>query len=147
QCQCLSGRDIYDLQTHLRVSHILSLQVGCKCANLNRRSVGWLNQARETRRSHRPKPAFRMVILDGDRRSDGRYLEISEVGWAAGEGTACAGVRGTVCQAVTVNRLRPFSIRPPPNRTYNVSEYPALQWTYLTVSVGLRVGCPAWIAT
>jgi hypothetical protein len=87
------------------------------------------------------------VILDGDRRSDGRYLEISAVGWAAGEGTACAGVRGTVCQAVTVNRLRPFSIRPPPNRTYNVSEYPALQWTYLTVSVGLRVGCPAWIAT
>jgi hypothetical protein len=29
------------------------------------------------RRSHRPKPAFRKVILDGDRRSDGRYLEIS----------------------------------------------------------------------
>src|SRR5271166_5748481 len=28
-------------------------------------------------RSHRPKPAFRKVILDGDRRSDGRYLEIS----------------------------------------------------------------------
>jgi len=28
---------------------------------------------------------------------------------------------------VTVNRLRPFSVRPPPNRTYNVSEYPALQ--------------------
>ena len=29
------------------------------------------------RRSDRPKPAFRKVILDGDRRSDGRYLEIS----------------------------------------------------------------------
>ena len=29
------------------------------------------------RRSHRPKPAFRKVIMDGDRRSDGRYLEIS----------------------------------------------------------------------
>ncbi len=29
------------------------------------------------RRSARPKPACRMVILDGDRRSDGRYLEIS----------------------------------------------------------------------
>ncbi len=28
-------------------------------------------------RSHRPKPAFRKVIMDGDRRSDGRYLEIS----------------------------------------------------------------------
>ena len=27
--------------------------------------------------SDRPKPAFRKVILDGDRRSDGRYLEIS----------------------------------------------------------------------
>src|SRR5208337_2851804 len=32
---------------------------------------------RSARRSHRPKPAFRKVILDGDRRSDGRYLEIS----------------------------------------------------------------------
>ena len=28
-------------------------------------------------RSDRPKPAFRKVIMDGDRRSDGRYLEIS----------------------------------------------------------------------
>ena len=28
-------------------------------------------------RSHRPNTAFRKVILDGDRRSDGRYLEIS----------------------------------------------------------------------
>ena len=35
---------------------------------------------------------------------------------------------GPFATAVTVNRLRPFSIRPPPNRTYNVSEYPALQW-------------------
>jgi len=49
--------------------------------------------------------------------------------------------------AVTGNRLRPFSIRPPPNRTYKLSKYPALQWTYLTVSVGFRVGFPAWIAT
>ena len=32
-----------------------------------------------------------------------------------------------------------------PRRTF--SKYPALQWTYLMVSVGLRVGCPAWIAT
>jgi hypothetical protein len=48
--------------------------------------------------------------------------------------------------AVTVNRLHPFSIRLPPNRAYRISEYPALQWTYLTVSVGLRVGRPAWIA-
>src|SRR5207248_8462054 len=32
-----------------------------------------------------------------------------------------------------------------PRRT--ISKYPALQWTYLTVSAGLHVGCPAWIAT
>jgi len=29
--------------------------------------------------------------------------------------------------AVTENRLRPFSIRPLPNRAYRISEYPALQ--------------------
>jgi hypothetical protein len=32
---------------------------------------------RSVLRSDRPKPAFRKVILEGDRRSDGRYLEIS----------------------------------------------------------------------
>ena len=36
------------------------------------------------RRSHRPKPAFRKVIFDGDRRSDGRYLEISASSCAEG---------------------------------------------------------------
>jgi hypothetical protein len=36
------------------------------------------------RRSHRPKPAFRKVILDGDRRSFGRYLEISASSCAEG---------------------------------------------------------------
>ena len=49
--------------------------------------------------------------------------------------------------AVTENRQRPFSIRPLPNRTYKLSKYPALQWTYLTLAVGFRVGFPAWIAT
>ena len=39
---------------------------------------------RSARRSHRPKPAFRKVILDGDRRSDGRYLEISASSCAEG---------------------------------------------------------------
>ena len=36
--------------------------------------------------------------------------------------------------AVTENRWRPFSIRPLPNRAYRISEYPALQWTSLTMS-------------
>jgi len=36
------------------------------------------------RRSHRPKPVFRKVILEGDRRSDGRYLEISASSCAEG---------------------------------------------------------------
>jgi hypothetical protein len=49
--------------------------------------------------------------------------------------------------AVTGNRVRPFSIRPLPNRTYKLSKYPALRWAYLTVSVGLRAGRPAWIPT
>src|SRR5262249_8070 len=39
----------------------------------------------------------RKVILDGDRRSDGRYLEATAVRWAVGEGTSCAGVREPVC--------------------------------------------------
>jgi len=42
---------------------------------------------------------------------------------------------GPYASAVTGNRLRPFSIRPLPNRTYKISKYPALQWTYLTISV------------
>src|SRR5207244_3781374 len=33
------------------------------------------------RRSDRPKPALRKVILDGDRRSDGRYLEVTRKPW------------------------------------------------------------------
>ena len=43
------------------------------------------------------------------------------------------GFVGPYASAVTDNRWRPFSIRPPPNRTYKLSKYPALQWTYLTV--------------
>ena len=38
------------------------------------RNKSSLNEALRVRRA---KPAFRKVILDGDRRSDGRYLEIS----------------------------------------------------------------------
>ena len=34
---------------------------------------------------------------------------------------------GPCASAVTENRLRPFSIRPLPNRAYRISEYPALQ--------------------
>jgi len=41
--------------------------------------------------------------------------------------------------AVTGNRLRPFSIRPLPNRTYRVSEYPALRWAYLTGSPSMMI--------
>ena len=37
------------------------------------------------------------------------------------------GFVGPYASAVTDNRLRPFSIRPLPNRTYKISKYPALQ--------------------
>ena len=43
------------------------------------------------RRSHRPKPAFRKVIMDGDRRSDGRYLEISASACPEGATLDCGG--------------------------------------------------------
>ena len=55
------------------------------------------------RRSHRPKPAFRKVILDGDRRSDGRYLEISASSCA--EGATWTG--GGLAHDDTLHRPRP----------------------------------------
>jgi hypothetical protein len=39
--------------------------------------LSWRRRENCALRSDRPKPAFRKVILDRDRRSDGRYLEIS----------------------------------------------------------------------
>jgi hypothetical protein len=46
--------------------------------------AGVLRPGRCARRSDRPKAVFRKVILDGDRRSDGRYLEISASSRAEG---------------------------------------------------------------
>ena len=60
------------------------------------------------RRSHRPKPAFRKVILDGDRRSDGRYLEISASSCAEGATWTGGGHRPMVLDRLLRQRLVPM---------------------------------------
>jgi NADPH:quinone reductase-like Zn-dependent oxidoreductase len=60
------------------------------------------------RRSHRPKPAFRKVILDGDRRSDGRYLEISASSCAEGVTWTGGGHRPMVLDRLLRQRLVPM---------------------------------------
>ena len=63
---------------------------------------------RSARRSHRPKPAFRKVILDGDRRSDGRYLEISASSCAEGATWTGGGHRPMVLDRLLRQRLVPM---------------------------------------
>jgi len=63
---------------------------------------------RSARRSHRPKPAFRKVILDGDRRSDGRYPEISASSGAEGATWTGGGHRPMVLVRLLRQRLVPM---------------------------------------
>ena len=63
---------------------------------------------RSARRSHRPKPAFRKAILDGDRRSDGRYLEISASSCAEGATWTGGGHRPMVLDRLLRQRLVPM---------------------------------------
>ena len=66
----------------LAIAHSSRLGTHRQCSERRFRMFRGLQHS--ARRSNRPKPAFRKVIMDGDRRSDGRYLEISESSCAEG---------------------------------------------------------------
>ena len=110
------------------------------------------------RRSHRPKPAFRKVILDGDRRSDGRYLEISATpcpegatldwGWPPTYGSGPFAL-ATPCTHVPGRYSGPskFKSRVAHPWSWDIGSSTSAAWTSLNMVLSCRKARPFGLST
>ena len=130
--------------------------------NLNSRSVArdGLSEFRTrlAHRSHRPKPAFRKVILDGDRRSDGRYLEISATpcpegatldwGWPPTYGSGPFAL-ATPCTHVPGRYSGPskFKSRVAHPWSWDIGSSTSAAWTSLNMVLSCRKARPFGLST
>ena len=113
---------------------------------------------RSARWSHRPKPAFRKVILDGDRRSDGRYLEISATpcpegatldwGWPPTYGSGPFAL-ATPCTHVPGRYSGPskFKSRVAHPWSWDIGSSTSAAWTSLNMVLSCRKARPFGLST
>jgi len=113
---------------------------------------------RSARRSHRPKPAFRKVIMDGDRRSDGRYLEISasscpegatlDWGWPPTYGSGPFAL-ATPCTHVPGRYSGPskFKSRVAHPWSWDIGSSTSAAWTSLNMVLSCRKARPFGLST
>jgi len=120
--------------------------------------AGALRPGRCVRRSDRPKPAFRKVILDGDRRSDGRYLEISATpcpegatldwGWPPTYGSGPFAL-ATPCTHVPGRYSGPskFKSRVAHPWSWDIGSSTSAAWTSLNMVLSCRKARPFGLST
>ena len=122
------------------------------------RGVGTSVTAAMRRRSHRPKPAFRKVNLDDDRRSDGRYLESSATpcpegatldwGWPPTYGSGPFAL-ATPCTHVPGRYSGPskFKSRVAQPWSWDIGSSTSAAWTSLNMVLSCRKARPFGLST